>query len=723
ENRFRDIEDWEKSHPIAIGSWARGELCPCSDIDVVFCGEEKYVQNVVDQITPTGIKLRYRVPENREDWTQNVEVLESNALFWGKAFTQEGAVKLQEQKEKIKLKEKSFRRELLQRTTWERRNRFKRYDSIANFLEPNLKFGAGGLRDLHQALILAHWFPEKVPPDDYSFNVLNYYKKFFLIIRQKLHLQNSHDILVGPEQPELAQWFGYEKNRDFMREVQKGLSRVSFHADWVSERCRTSLAKIKKYEEKTLQTWSEAFKVIESDSSLQAQALVRRSLYETKGFKKEKASKEKVGKHLRKAMSIKVEDNHIIALFRSQLVSHAIPNFTKIIGLVQHDQYHRFSVDAHLLQTVREVKRVFDHPKLLGKLAYYCEKLTLKDWEVLRWTALYHDIAKGSGGDHEKKGQQMVKRDLKAFGFPESFVNEVAWMVEQHLLMSTAAFRKNPRSPKTWQELYDTGVKGKRIYLLTLFTAIDIRATNPEAWSHWKEGLLYELGETLRNPSSEKYYDFVQGLKKKSLKVPPQFIEQLDLAVIESIPSRILLDDFSKILNGQELEPLVFRDKKNQIWVRFHSAKDKKGLMLEFALTLSALGCNIRQASVLTDKKMGAYDWFFVRTNKDLKVLKKQLLHNTSFQPERCSFSQIDLMSADENEWVLSFRAKDKKGLLVSAIQSIYDQNLEIIWAKVHTWGRQIEDIFGVLPLNSENPEQIVKSMKDSWESKELEIL
>jgi [protein-PII] uridylyltransferase len=68
---------------------------------------------------------------------------------------------------------------LLKEISRERRERFKRYDSIANFIEPNLKFGAGGLRDLEQALILADWFPERFVDNEYSFKVLDYYKYFF----------------------------------------------------------------------------------------------------------------------------------------------------------------------------------------------------------------------------------------------------------------------------------------------------------------------------------------------------------------------------------------------------------------------------------------------------------------------------------------------------------------------------------------------------------------
>ncbi|MCB0378278.1 MAG: HD domain-containing protein [Bdellovibrionales bacterium] len=724
EKRLRSIPEWEAAGPIAIGSWGRGELSPCSDLDVIFCGDEEAVKKVMLPVEELGLKFRSRVPENMEDWTQNIDVLEANALFWAKPFTQEAAKLLQEQKDKILKNQKKFRQDLLKAIGVERKKRFKRYDSIANFLEPNLKFGSGGLRDLHQALILRHWFPEKFSYDEHAFEVLEYYKSFFLLIRQKLHLQTGQDIMTGSEQPELAHWFGFAKNLDFMREVQKGLSRVSFHSDWVHERCRTSQKKIKTLGEIKLSGWNDALKLLESDPSLHHQAIVRNQLYDSKGFRKEKFSSLRLGKLLRKAMVVEASDDWTVALFRSHVVSHSIPGFLPIIGLVQHDQYHRYSVDAHLMQAVREVKRIYEHPKLLGKMEFYCEKLNSKDWEILRWAALYHDIAKGSGGAHASKGRQMVLKDFKAFGFAKSFTDEVAWIVDNHLLLSTAAFRKNPQSPKTWQELFSRGVRGQRLYRLAIFTAIDILATNPEAWTSWKESLLSDLVDTLRNPSSERYFDLVERVRKEKMKVPIEFIEHLDLAVVDSIPQKVLLKDFQEILAKKELPPLVMRDKKNQIWVRFHENRDQKGLVLQYTQALTSLGCNIRQAFIHTNKKMGVYDWFCIKTNKSISILKKQLKHNTSpGQFTRVSFSQIQLMDQDDKEWVLSFRAKDKKGLLVSAIQSLYDHDLEIVWAKVHTWGRQIDDIFGVQPLSDKSAEQILKSLKDQLETKELQML
>ncbi len=724
EKHFRELDSWEAASPIAIGSWGRGELSPGSDLDVIFCGDLKSIENIVTAMSQKGIKLRYRMPEDLNDWSVGVDELEINALFSAKPFTEHGAKQLQIQKDLLLSKKGQFRQKLLRALLKERKLRTKRYDSIANFLEPNLKYGSGGLRDLHQALILHHWFPERFPDHEYMLKVFDYYKCFFLLLRQKLHLEHSHDILSASDQLDLSRWLGFEKIRDFMLQVQKGLSSVNFYSDWVAERCFLPMKRVNETAKMKANQLSDCLTLLKKDSSLQCQALIRQRMYLTDGFKKDKLSLAQKGLWLKKFMDIKQDEDKTLALFRSHLISTLIPHFNLVIGLVQHDQYHRFSVDAHLLQAVREVKKIYDKPTLLGRLSEVAQTFKIEDWNILRWAALYHDLGKGQHGAHEKVGADYVAQDFKRFGFTKEFSEEVMWLVENHLILSVAAFRKNPLSPQTWNELFEKGVRGERLNRLAIFTAIDIRATNPEAWSLWKENLLFDLVKTLRDPSQERHYDFSQAVKRRLIDVSPDFIEQLDRNLIDEIPSKILIQDFVAILSKKELKPLVLKDKNNRVWIRFHKAKDEKGLMLSFTQKLTHLGCNIRQAFIYTHDEMGVYDWFCVKTKKTLPLLRKQLLHNISAFPiVSCSFSQIDLISADPKEWVFSFRAQDKKGLLLTAIQALYQHDLEIRWAKVHTWGRQIDDIFGVLPKNSENPEQILKSLKEKFERPDLQML
>ena len=471
--------------------------------------------------------------------------------------------------------------------------------------------------------------------------------------------------------------------------------------------------------------YQDSFKVLRKSSNYQAQGAVRRALYQTKGFRTEKLSKEKKGKIVRSILDIKQDESLTLASFKSHLISHLIPNFTPVIGLVQHDQYHRYSVDAHLLQAVREVKRIYSHPKQLGKLQVFAEKLRLKDWNILRWGALYHDIAKGQPGDHSSLGKKMVQKDLKAFGFDKDFIDDVSWLVENHLILSTAAFRKNPKSPETQRFLYSRGVRGRRLYLLALFTAVDIRATNPDAWSTWKESLIYELVETLRDPGRVQHFEFVERVQKRLPDIPKDFLENLDGFLFETLSPNTLVKDLEEVLGKEPLPPKVILDKRNQIWVRFHSPMDQSGLLLSYTQQLMGLGCNIRQAFISTHDELGVYDWFRVNTPRGPRALKKLLNHSqpSSETISHALFSQIALVTANDDEWVFSFRAKDQKGLLLAALQAFNDAQITVQWARVHTWGRQIDDVFGILPQTQRNSEEFLTFLRQKLVHKSLDIM
>ena len=688
---------------------------------------------VVREIESLGLKIRYRQPRDLGDWTKNVEVMEANALFSARAFTEQGFEKLEFQKNKILKKRKSFRSSLLKAMEVERKARLKRYDSIANFLEPNIKFGAGGLRDIHQTLILFHWFPERFENETHALKVLKDHKALLLLIRQRLHLTNSFDILTASDQRDMTGWLKYKNSDDFTKKLQKALSRVNFYSDWANECCGFSQKQWREFKVKKVTSWTGVFNLLLKNPSLQNQALIQKMLERPRGFQKAKINEKRAGCFLKKILNIRQKESVTAAAFRSQVISCLVPGFKRVMGLVQHDQYHRFSVDAHLLQTIRETQWIYGEPKRLGSLQFLSEKLKLSDWNILRWSALYHDLAKGEKGNHHEKGEKLARRDLTAFGFSRIFVDEVCWLVKNHLVLSHGAFRKNPHSVETWKELFSKGVLGKRLYRLALFTVIDIRATNPEAWSVWKEKLLGQLVEHLINPGRQKFFSFVQKVKVKKSKIPEKFLYRLEPLVAGGLSHSFLLKDLIHIsheLSATDVTPvakihgkwglrdvlekktLVVRDRSNQVWLRFHSQRDDQGLLYSFTRKLTGLGCNIRQAFIHTHGKIGVYGWFQVKTNRKPSILRKQLLHNTSF-PEDFSvcFSKIELITANEKEWVFGFRAKDQKGLLLTATKTLYKNELKIIWARVHTWGNQIDDIFGVLPKENQEPEQILKNL------------
>ncbi len=743
--------DWAASEPIAIGSWARSELSPKSDIDLLFTGDEAAVSRVVTFFSKQGLKLRYRMPENMEDWTVGVLPFDVLALFQAKPLTNGAEDKWCLQIQKLQSRGTLFRRSLIQTMMRERRDRGTRYDSIANFLEPNLKYGPGGLRDLEQSLVAYNLFRSKFKMLDQSdvshaLEVLHYYKNLFLLVRQKLNLADGGgDVLAAPEQRPLSEWLGFENNKDFMREIQKGLSRVSFYADWMIEIATRSRAHVELLNKIPLRKPLQFFTAFENDSSILTQFRVRlksdavfsrfaRQASENGGIgphsataprTNSKASAESVafGKKLNQFLMPSGDEGRLVALFRSRLIDHVVPEFRKIVGYVQHDQYHRFSVDAHILQALRELRRLKKNPKLAGKLAPHFKSLSDQEWLILAYACLYHDIAKGREGHHAEEGRKIALYDLKRFGQSKNLISGVTWVVEEHLILSNAAFRENSRSPLTWQKLLDHGVKGRRLSLLLAFTIVDIRATNPDAWTPWKERLMNELTEQLERPETTSFLLLKKQIEKSTSQTvracAKSWPEALDPFLIHAVPLKYLVDDLARLLAGGEsqvsLQPKVVRADGEQTWIRFHSYVDQTGLFLSYVSALARHGLSIRHASVTTDAKFGVYDWFEVKTAKEPALIEKWLSKSDSLSLSddkvaslpKAKFDSVDFVSTSDDEWVISFRGRDQSGALKSAVQALFRRGLQIKWAKVHTWGRQIDDVFGVRALTHDGPREL----------------
>ncbi len=702
EARLRSLPSWKEAHPIAIGSWGRGELSPLSDLDIIFCGTEDVVKKVIAEAETEKIELKYRFPKNPQNWMEDSPLFESNALFWARPFTKESALALQGQKSAIYKNRLGFRKKLLKELIEERKRRNQRYDSIANYLEPHLKFGPGGLRDIDQAQMIQFWFPEKLAGQNILLNDLVQLKAFLMTVRQKLHLSGFQDTLVASAQKEISLWFGFKTLGDFMREVQNVLARVSFYCDLIfdlavqSEKSMQSVPEVKSPEQ--------VCKALEKTPSLLLQARI--SQYQERGRWAYHPS-------VKSLFHIEMSEDVLFAFFRSDLVMKLLPEFLKIKGVVQHDQYHRYTVDAHIFQAVRRVLRVYKKPSLIGKLSSLVQDWKKADWDILLWSALYHDLGKARQKDHSVEGKDLAEKDLTLLGFNKNFIEDVAWMVENHLIVSTAAFRKDPNSPQVWQSLFEKGVQGERLRRLAVFTAIDIYATNPEAWSQWKEKLLNQLVHCMEAPQGAQFLLAQKVFQEK--KLDPAILQELDSGLVTSVDARDLAADIRTVLNGGAVSPVMcVRRAKRGTWIRFYHPQDEAGLFLQYVTRLWQSGVTIHHAYIHTHPQLGVYDWFEVKTEKSLSLLRRTLEQSVTLPELKnwAKLSDVSLISESKNEWVFSFRGMDKKGVLIAAAHALHDLGLQIKWAKIHTWGRQVDDVFGIIPTEGRAPQEWILELQ-----------
>jgi len=718
EEKLKSFPGFLECEPVSLGSWSRGELCPLSDIDILFCGPEDKVKSLTDQLHQAGLKLRYRMPKNPNDWTEGVQSFDILALWKAKPLSSNSASKLLLQQKRLWESKKQLRIPLLKDLLQERKQRAERFNSISNYLEPNLKYGPGGLRDIEQALQVYELYSEKFHNPGHALSVLNYHKAYLLTLRQKLHLMGCGEVLVNTAQFELASFFNFKTHKDFMRDLERGLSRSHFYVNWIFAVAETPAKKLELTRNLKFNKATDLVEALKKYPNPLGQQKVRENLDRLLPEIVVSKSYRWFGKVLQEMLKPKAAKELVISVFESRLIDKILPSIRHLVGYVQHDQYHRYTADVHIMQACLMLKEIYQNPKALGPLSVFHKDLKEEDWVILSWSALYHDLAKGlHSEDHSDLGVEILRKDFKKYGFSKKFTDEVAWLVKNHLELSIAAFRKNPKAKKTWEDLEAIGAKGERLKRLAIFTVMDICATNPEAWNEWKGRLLRDLVEAMNSPSTQNYFSLKQSLQKKKFKGLEDVLEDFDDFLLQSLSAPVLAADLKKARESQEsLAPLVFK-KGSEVWVRFHSKKDQEGLLAEYVQRLYSLGLGIRHAAIQTLSGVGVYDWFQVSTSKNPQVIEKILKNSQGISKvlPKVIYDKIEWVSIDESECVLSFKGKDQAGFLSTATKALATVGLNIKSARVHTWGHQVNDIF-ILKTPQQSPEALLGEIKKGLE-------
>lgn len=420
----------------------------------------------------------------------------------------------------------------------EQRARYAKYHDTAFIVEPNIKEGPGGLRDLQMiGWVLKRQFGAKSLQDllalgfltDTEFAELTHAQNFLWAIRFALHgiAGRSEERLLFGYQKALAAQFGYEDTQrpnhaveQFMQgyyRMVKGMEQLNemlmqlFNEVIVNSEQQHETAVIDarfqavneylevRHSEIFAQdpvALLEVFRALQRNRQLKGvrattMRLIRQSLHLINGdFRRNPAATQCFMQILRAPAGVSSE---LRRMHRLGVLGAYLPEFTRVAGMMQFDLFHVYTVDEHTLFVVRNLRRLAnvrqgDEPALCHAVFRRIDKP-----ELLYIAGLFHDIAKGSGEDHCIHGQSIVEAFAERHRLSAADTHLVSWLVRNHLLMSLTAQRKDVEDPDVINEFTRQVGSEQRLDCLYLLTVADIRATNPNLWNAWREALLRTL--------------------------------------------------------------------------------------------------------------------------------------------------------------------------------------------------------------------------------------
>ena len=530
---------------VAQGGYGRGELNPYSDIDLLFLYSWKvspYVESVAEKLLYTlwdaGLQVGHATRSIAEcirlaslDMKVKTALLDSRYLCGDIDLYGE----LDRAVESRLVKKRANR--FIQEKLAENRARHESYGGSVYLLEPEVKEGEGGLRDIHTARWIArvrlnvkdlealasHGI---ISPGDVS--KLKTSQDFLLRVRNELHFSacKHQDQLTFGEQEKVSRALGFEAEGT-LKAVEVFMRSYYLHASEISRLTSLIIHRLTDYSwplfggrytlGKTLREGVRLSKghltvtqpdILNSDPAnlIRLFADMQKNRcelsHETRELVREHL--ELVGETLGRSAAANLTFLEILKwkervyetlseMHRCGVLGAFIPEFGRLLCMALHDAYHIYTVDQHSLRLVKEIERLKsgeykDVLPLLTQLARDAEKI-----ELLYLGLMFHDIGKGFGGGHSEIGARMVGPIARRMRLNEDDAALVEFLVRYHLLMTQTALRRDLEDQKTILDFAQTMGSVKNLNMLYLLTFADVKAVGPEVWNPWKAALLGEL--------------------------------------------------------------------------------------------------------------------------------------------------------------------------------------------------------------------------------------
>ncbi|WP_152431063.1 bifunctional uridylyltransferase/uridylyl-removing protein GlnD [Vibrio aquimaris] len=770
---------------VAVGGYGRGELHPLSDIDILISSTHvlpeslnakisRFITFLWDLKLEVGHAVR-TISEcssiGREDLTVATNLQESRWL----CGCEETFDKLQ-----LEIHSESFwpTETFYKAKVQEQRDRHSRYHDTTYNLEPDIKSTPGGLRDIHTLGWIArrHFGATSLlEMSQYGFLTDAEYREllecqnYLWRVRFALHLQLKRydNRLTFAHQVQVAESLGYsgEGNRGvemMMKEFYRTLRRVAelnkmllklfdqailnngieHDPEILSQdfQRRGPLIEARKPAlfQSRPETILDMFLHIANDSTIESVApstlrqlrTARRRL--NKFLHTIPAAREKFIELCRHPNSL---TRAFVLMHKLGVLATYLPQWSQIVGQMQFDLFHVYTVDEHSVRLLKHI-HTFSQPENHQKHPICCEVFPrIQKKELLIIAAIFHDIAKGRGGDHSEIGAEEAYEFCISHGLSNHEAKLVSWLVRYHLLMSVTAQRRDIYDPDVINEFAKQVRDEEYLEYLVCLTVADICATNPALWNSWKRTLLAELFYSTQRAlrrGLENPVDVRERIRhNQQLASALLRKEGFSARDIEVLWQRFKADYFLRhshkqiawhsthiLRHSDHSQPLILISKKatrggTEVFVY---SRDQHALFASIVATLDRRNLNVHDAQVMTSKDGYVLDTFMVldqhgkvidesRHDAIIKQLVRTLGNGRSnkirtrrphrnLQHFKVKTRVEFLPTKGKKRTLLEFVALDTPGLLAIVGATFADLNLHLHGAKITTIGERAEDLF-----------------------------
>jgi len=681
---------------LAVGGYGREEMNPRSDLDLMFYylpeGEDR-IRVIADRVLyllwdlnlDVGYSIRSSSDclEQARDTTVRTALLDVR-LIAGEArvyrdFVSDVAMVLQHQNPLGFIKEKLDERE----------ERKKKYGSSVYLLEPNIKEGEGGLRELQDALWIArikykadslHALLTRGIVSEQTVESYVRAQDYLWTIRNFLHFstQRKSEQLTFDIQQQIASFLGYSNKttgsavEQFMQDYYAFANQNEYLASKLIVDATVSRSapmgvfnflvrrnledgfyllrgELRAAKNLTLLQHPELMMVAfelaqkhQADLCLELKQLIRDNLHLITD--KVRRSKRINGSFIAILRHIKGVGKTLHKMHHLQFLNAFIPEFKHIYCKVQFDLYHIYTVDVHTIFAAEEVEKLFrgdyqNSQPLLSRMIHQIEKP-----ELLLLAILFHDIGKGSGKDHSVRGAEMIPRIARRLRLNREDSQRLEFLVAQHLKMAHISQRRDLQDMKMIAQFAELLQMSENLRMLYLLTFADIKAVGPDVWSEWKGTLLQELYEKTYDVLEKK--DFFQEQRSEKIRnrkrkirqaLHGEFSEKRLVKALNGLNNRYLLS-----YRSAEIIPhlrLALNRGRKALAIQIEHMVDAKftevtiatidspGLFSQIAGVMAAHSINILGAQIYTRKNGDVLDVLQVNSAHGEIVSKPQKWH------------------------------------------------------------------------------------------------